>query len=449
MSTKDTGVDFIHRIMAEVKVLQDNVAHLTRSTAQLQTELRAEASGREGDVAAVHQRIARECATEVQERSALEKRLEEFEGSTRMDLDLLKAQLGQLGISATELQSLTDRVTEHHKSHERDRAATSAALRTSSEKGAADLHAAYAAMEQLRQATEAGRKALASELAAVYAKVHSVDAFSQTHARAADLQAMAQRIDENDRSLDRLASEVKMRAMASTVTSVSERLTSVSMDIQAMQAKGESDRDHLRSSLDKVEKSLAKTDRQVDSERERNSSCLVALEKEVASKSSKADLGSFSKRLEQLEKNLHSHVPSIYQVAPLRNRIAALEEALPAHGDATDLAKLHLALAEQAAKHDALHAHSNKTSAKLEKAHRDLLRTLSRVEAVEMRNVALERTVRSKAEATDHFTKDNTEDLLGNFYRREEIDAMLSRVWWRVGDISKGRTASGIPLSIR
>jgi len=493
VSTKDSGVDFIHRIMAEVKVLQDDMGRLAHSHAQLQGAVKQEVQNRESDVSALHARVSQERAAETLMRNTIEKRQDEFEGKTRTwvgalgkDCVATKEQLAEFEKSTlekmarqasvddtrflaletampkksekTDLQRLAEEVAAVRGQVDTDRAAAAAAVRSASAAAAADFKAAEEALEQLRQSTDAGRKALAADLGALSGKIDTLDAFAQTRAKASDLQALEPRVAENEKSIEKIAYEVKTKAATATVNAISDRLTTVSMDIQANAARAQADKENLSNSIEKVEKNLSKTDRQVDSDRERTSSCLVALEKEIALKSNKAEtdligpktLNTAVDRIEtraaELEKTIHLNKQ---EVPPIRARVEALETAFPTRADAAEIPKLHLSIAEQAAKHESVHTRTNEHNVRIEKIHGDLSRQLSKIESVEARSVLVERQLSSKAEVTDHFTKDHTSDLLRDFYRREEIDAMLSRVWWRVGDMTKGRTVTGIPLSAR
>lgn len=492
-STKDTGVDFIHRLLAEVKVLQEDVSRLARTTAQVGSEVKAEQASRESDVSALHTRLSQERAAETMMRQTLEKKQDDFEAKSRTwvgalgkDLMGTKEAVAELEKSTAErftkqslendarflaleaampkksekvdLDKLADEVLTLQGQVERNRSEAAAAVRTTAAAASADFKAAQESIEQLRQATEAGRRALAADLGTLSSKLDTVDAFAQTRAKASDLQALEPRVSETEKSIEKLAYEVKTKAATATVNAISDRLTTISMDIQANQARAQADKENIMVNIDKLEKALSKTDRQADSDRERTSSCLVALEKEIALKAAKAEtdligpktLSTATDRLEARAQELEKTIAlNKQEVPPIRARVEALETAFPTRADAAEIPKLNLAIAEQAAKHDSLHTRSNEHNVRLEKISGDISRHLAKIEAVESRSVLVERQLTSKAEVTDHFTKDHTSDLLRDFYRREEIDAMLSRVWWRVGDITKGRTVSGIPLSAR
>jgi len=492
-STQDTGVDFVHRIMAEVKVLQEDLNRLHRNQADMQSSLKLEQSNRESDVSALHARISQERAAEALVRGGLEKRLDEFEEKTRNWMGALgkdsvatKEQVTALELSISDraarqvatddrrfmaleatlpkkgeladLQKLAAEVDALRSDAERDRNTAAAAVRGAQAAAAADFKLAEERLVKLQDHTETGRRALVADLGALSSKLSNVDAFAQTRAKAADLQALEPRVADTEKSIEQVTVEVKSKAATSTVNSISDRLTSVGMDVQAHGARAQADKETLQASLGKLEKSFLKMDRQADADRERTSACVVALEKELGTKAAKAEtdqigpktLSTAMDRIEsralELEKTMHQHKQ---EVPPLRSRVEALEAAFPSRADAAEIPKLHLAIAEHAAKHDALHSRALEHGVLLERVNTDLTRHLGKLEVVENRSSMLERQLATKAEATDHFTKDHTADLLRDFYRREEIDAMLSRVWWRVGDMTKGRTVSGVPISAR
>jgi len=492
-STKDSGVDFIHRIMAEVKVLREDFARLSRTTAQIQSEAKTEQANREGDVSAIHARISQERAAETLMRTTLEKKQDDFENKTRTWVGALgkdcmgtKEALAELEKSTSErfmkqasesdlrflpleaampkksekveLDKLSEELIALEGVVQRDRATAAAATRSAVAGAAADFKVAQESLDQLRQVTEAGRRALAADIGTLSSKLDSVDAFAQTRAKASDLQALEPRVSETEKSIEKVAYEVKTKAQTAVVNAISDRLTHVSMDVQANQARAQADKENLAASIEKVEKAIAKTDRQVDSDRERTSNCMVALEKELATKAFKVDtdqigpktLSTATDRLEARAQELEKTIAlNKQEVPPIRARVEALETAFPTRADAAEIPKLYLGIAEQAAKHDSLHTRANEHNVRLERISGDVSRHLGKLEAIESRSVLLERTLSSKAEVTDHYTKDHTSDMLRDFYRREEIDAMLSRVWWRVGDMTKGRTVTGIPLSSR
>jgi len=330
-------------------------------------------------------------------------------------------------------------------------------VRTAATTASTDLKMVQTAVDQLQQTTEAGRKALACDLGSLSSRLATLDTFAQTRSKAADLQAVESRVSEIETSIEKVAYEVKSKAAAGTVNGISDRLTNLTMEVQAHHSRTQTERDSLECAVDKVEKALAKTDRQVESDRERTSACLVALEKEINGKATKADMDLLTPKVSlatervearslELERMLHVQKQ---EVGPIRARVEALETAFPTRADAAEIPKLQLGLAEQAAKHDSLHSRTSDHSMRLEKMSSEITHHLSKLESVESRSVQLERQVSLKAEAMNHFTKDHTTDMLRDFYRREEIDAMLSRVWWRVGDMTKGRTVSGVPVSSR
>jgi len=81
--TQQTGVDFVQRITAEVKVIQDDIAGLQRLAADLRSSIHSESRIRDNEMTQVHDRISQERAAETQMRTALEARLEDFEMKTK------------------------------------------------------------------------------------------------------------------------------------------------------------------------------------------------------------------------------------------------------------------------------------------------------------------------------------------------------------------------------
>jgi len=335
---------------------------------------------------------------------------------------------------------------------ERDRAAAAAAVRTAAAQAAHDYKLAGEQLERLQHQTDANKKALVSDISGVAVKLDSVEAFMQTRAKASDLQALEPRVSESERNIERLGYDLKTKAASTTLNSVSDRLTCLTMDVQANASRSQADKESLVAQIGNVEKAIAKTDRQIEFDREKNSSCLVALEKELQTKALKVEtdligpktLSASVERLESRALGLERIIKlNKDEMPPIVARVEALEAAYPTRADAAEIPKLSLALAETAAKHDTLHTRTLEHDIKLEKFDNHVNQHLNKLESIESRAVALERQISTKADTGDHFRKDHTMDLFRDYYRREEIDAMLSRVWWRVGDMSKGKLAGG------
>lgn len=391
---------------------------------------------------------------------------------------------------------------------DRDRQTAAAAVRSASAAATHDFKVAEDHIERLQRMLETEKKQLQkllSDVGGLTSKLDSVEAFARTRAQATDLQALEPRVYENERSLERLAYEVNGKAATTTVNSLTERLANltgdvqiygsriqaleprmdkaeqsihaaheslttkgaaatlsavadrlhtVSLDVQAHAHKAQAEKESVAAQMNLLDKAQAKNERQLDADRERTSHCVVALEKELGTKASKAEteligpqtLSLATNKIEAralvTEEKLYVHKQ---ELPPLQSRIQALEEAFPTRADASEIPRLEMKLTEQAAKHEALHNRAIEHSMMLDNHSSNFQRHVDKTEGMEKRAGELEKKLNTKAEAEHYHTKEHTTEILRDFYRREEIDAMLSRVWWRVGDMQKnGMTKPGL-----
>mmetsp|Transcript_43427 Transcript_43427/g.86165 ORF Transcript_43427/g.86165 Transcript_43427/m.86165 type:complete len:569 (+) Transcript_43427:56-1762(+) len=546
-NTKDTGVDYVQKATSDVNSLQDDVRSLYKSVSVLQESLQQsiqqEQKDRLKDITRIHDRISQELATEALVRKSLEEKVSELESKTQnwvgslgkelkalrdvvatLDttvaeraaahataVDLRFAQIERLMPTKATVQNLEKLETDVallKAEVDRDRQTAAAAVRSASAAATHDFRVAEDHIERLQRMLETEKKQLQqllSDVGGLTSKLDSVEAFARTRAQATDLQALEPRVYENERALDRLGYEVHAKAATSTVTTLTERLTNLTMDVQAygsrtqaleprmdkaeqsialaheqLQTKGaaatltavadrlhtlaldvqanahkaQAEKESVAVQIDQLDKAQAKNERQLDADRDRTSHCVVALERELGTKASKAEtdligpqtlstaLHKIESRALITEEKLHAHKE---EVVPLRTRLQALEEAFPTRAHASEIPKLELALAEQAAKHDALHNRTIEHSMMLDNQNNNFQKHVTKTEGMEKRADLLERKLSTKAEAEDYHTKTYTTEMLRDFYRREEIDAMLSRVWWRVGDMAKnGTTKPGL-----
>lgn len=66
-----------------------------------------------------------------------------------------------------------------------------------------------------------------------------------------------------------------------------------------------------------------------------------------------------------------------------------------------------------------------------------------RVEVIEGRTETLKDQLFNKAESNNVYTVDGVDGMLRGYYNREEMDALLSRIWWRLGDVGKAPNNTG------
>jgi len=224
-----------------------------------------------------------------------------------------------------------------------------------------------------------------------------------------------------------------------------------------------------------LEVGLMQAERQQAADRERAVNLMASFEQELARKLDKEDQldkpGTFASFRERTENSISALQQDI-QVAhrgmmevqvnqpdllAIRRRVEALETVFPSRADAQEVSKMQLGLSEASTK---VHEHASQlrvlcatvaehdTWYRQAQDHSVSLRTLdgkahdhtSKLLSIEARAAALESEMRTKADASQHYTKDFTadliKDLIKDFYRRDEIDTMFSKVWWRTPDVA-------------
>lgn len=475
---QETGVDFVKRITAEIKVIQSDIADLRAS-------IHAESRIQNDHVTKIHERISEERTAEAQMRTALEARLENFEAKTENSIETLdkdcaatKGQLTALGGTVSELaqkvaaqvetddlrfkdleqlvptkapqqqlQKLEKEVVMFRTEVEGRFLTTAESIRNTAAEAAHDFKMAQDGIERAQMYSEAAKMMLASEISTVTSKVETVDAFAHTRAAAMDLQELKPRIDETERSLERVNEDLNTKACDMIVSSISGRVSDLTMDLQAQQARTLADKESLVRHIGRVEQALEMHRVQQDADRERTSNVIVAVEQEIATKASKAEtevigpdmiraahdaIESSAQRLEQ------QIAASRQEQVPYRNRLEALEVAFPTKADAVDIPRLTLALSDSNARHEAAWKRAQEHGMRLDKLSMHIDNHLVQLQSLESRGNMLDAKVSTKAEVTDHLTKDNTVGLLKEFYRKDEVDAMMSRIWWRVDGVAKG-----------
>jgi len=296
--------------------------------------------------------------------------------------------------------------------------------------------------------SEAAKKMLASDLSTLTTKLDTVDAFAQTRAKATDLQALEPRVYEAERSLDRTNQDLNTKACAATVNNISGRVTGLTMDLQSHQARTLADKESLITHIGTVERAIDKHGRQQDADRDRASNAILVVERELSTKALKAEtdligpttLRAATDHVENRSVRLeHLIMAARQEQLPVRNRLEALEVAFPTKADAAEVPRLTLAISDSNARHEAAYRRAQEHGMRLDKLDGHINHHVVKMEGLESRGNVLDAKITTKAEVNEHFTKDNVVELLREFYRKEEVDAMMSRVWWRVGDVTKGR----------
>jgi len=467
------GHDFVDRITAEIRALQDEVAGLHKKDSDLHLAINLEATNREADVAKLHDRISQERAAETHLRTVLERKLEDFETKSTSWIDALgkdclatKEQLALLegtvklnSASAaaqvleddkrfkdiedelpkkstwTSLHKLEADIASFRTDVERNHLVLQAELRSVANAAARDFKSAQDSIEDVKARAEGTKKQLVADIAALGTKVEGVQAFAETRAKALDLEALVPRVESSEKDLELVKKELSMKAGAEQVSALTARLTSLTKDVKVMASRSQSDKELIMSQLSAVEKETHKNSRQINTDRERTSNCVVALEKEVATSGREVAL-------------------TRQEVMPFKNRLEALEVAFPMKAEAGEIPRMHLAISDSNARHEAMYRRAQEHGMRMDRIDGAIHHYFQKLEGLENQNHALTMKVSATPAlpARDNATRDTSSDLSKDFYHKDEIDAMLSKVWWRVGNVSEGMTTGSplpFPLSTR
>jgi len=477
----DSGVEYIRGVDKEIKCLKDEVAGLQEVANRLRADIVLESKLRGGDVSTLQHKLSSDLAAEISKlRTESEKRFEDLEAQTKkwagalgQEIVALKPRLDALEAANLErkeeiektgerclqlekvvptLRAETSAVDEKFTTFiaalkaqaDADRETASSAVRTASAKASQDFTRAEERIDALTHATEATKKALTMDISGISTKLEGVEAFAYTRAKAADVQALELRINETiEKNLRNINEELSRKEFCSTVKAVSDRVTTLLLDVNANEAKAKAGDEVLAKQITGLEQNLAKTSRQMDADRERSNEAWVAVEKEINTKAGRIDLDAVAVRVSVVEAAIPPLAPSIatkadaQDVKQLAARTLALEQVYPTKADASELPKLHLMIADYAAKHAGVVARAQEQHNRLERADDVLREHVTRLEGVEGKTKELQGTISTKAEIEQVYNKEACSLLFKDFYRREEIDAMMTRVWWRVGDTTK------------
>mmetsp|Transcript_58954 Transcript_58954/g.127541 ORF Transcript_58954/g.127541 Transcript_58954/m.127541 type:complete len:493 (-) Transcript_58954:123-1601(-) len=488
--TSETGQDYVKNVAQEFQVLQENVATLQIVVSQLRSDLELEQTARDEAVSALKAEIANAVSMSEEMNSSFTARADDFEAKTKQWVGSLgkesmasKAHLANLDAAVAERaaqhaatsdkvikieeilpnlkssliaaeEKLGSKLGSLQNEVANDRAAAAAAVRAATGKAAHDLQMAGQRIDSMQYEINVNKKSASSENANLSARLQELDALVQTKAKAIDVQALDLRMrDSLDRAILGVKEELSKKATTISLNALSEKTTALAMDVRTNQLQGKAEVECIHRQLETLEGGMAKTNRQLDTDRERSSACCVALEKEVAAKASKDNLEALSSKVRGLEEAVAPLAPALGTKASqedliaVRARTEALESMFPNKADAADLAKVHLSMADHAAKHDAHLRWLQDNGTRIEKLDTQLQEHHGKIEATESRTTELQSQMKSKADAELVHTREVADMKFHDYYRREEVDAMMSRIWWRVGDLSK--TSKVVSLSAR
>jgi len=459
-------------VNAQLRALQDEVSTLRNTTMNLSHGLEQERNLRQADMHTLHDRLSQERAADL---SANAKSQVEFENKTKTWVEAFVK--GGLAMS--------ERVNSVPPS---PKAAISGSPASFLEQRLQDLEAkAKAWAISVKQDCMALDDRIRALDAAHTGDLRTLDTEMGTLKRtlAVDIAAWGPKLEaalNNDAPLAIEASSGKFRGVVVPPSPSSVVITQAPVSAFEQSPWNDSEKAAFARQLVALEVGLMQTEKQQAADRDRATAFMATFEQELARKLDKADqhgmpgmpgtLAALQDRTENSISALQQDIQAAHRglvelrvdqpdLLAIRRRVEALETVFPSRADAQEVSKLHLGLTEASAKaHEhaaqlrALHSTISEHDAWYRRAqdHSVSLRTLdtkahdhaSKLLSFEARAAALESEIAKKADASQHYTKDFTadliKDLIRDFYRRDEIDAMFSKVWWRTPDVAPALT---------
>lgn len=462
------GFAFVREVMRDLQSLATGLDNLKGAVAHLRADLEREQHSRKEEDSAVRRELANGLSEEGQLRADLDAKHEAFAnlsktwiGALGKDSLVTKERLGGLDAameqcvaqaalhedrlrevdeslrnkcSAAEYKQLSGVVSGLQSDAVRDRAATADALDAAKRDLGHKLRATDAHFAAVNQALESKHSALHSDVVTLSDKVEKLDVYSQALARQSDLQMLEERMQKAEKTLTTATEDIRNKASAEGLKSLSGRVTDLSMEAHSTQTRNQMMLDDHSAKIGDLLKETAKFDRQFDLERTWTRNGIVALEKELESKPSMADFDSLGARMttatatvQRCEVLCNSRVSS-ETFGKCQARLDQMEVGLIKKADSESFGKTVQAVNEQARQLEA--------TSSLVREH------TNQIEVLEGRADTMKTQLEHKAESAAVYSSDGMDDILKGYYSREEMDAIMSRLWWRLGDVSKPITPS-------
>jgi len=312
--------------------------------------------------------------------------------------------------------------------------------------------------EALLQPKDVNRMAFAEDHSRLVAKVESLASTMEARSQLAEasLQAMTLELGRKATSTDLkvVIEEVGRKASNTEFQSFRETISHLSFQVtlnQTILKELESVVSPLPSNMQALASSVKAVDRKQDTESERTNACWVSLEKEVGTKSARSDLEQLVSRINSLETGrdlapLIASKASIRDLQGLTARTEALEAGYGSKADGKTFERAKLTLSNQLVRHDEL---QSTTESKFEALSSQMHSLISKAEGK-----ISKRSEQLADENQDRFnklqdqlefqvgreslcTKDVLDQQLQDFYPKSEVDALLARIWWRLGQTGK------------
>jgi predicted nucleotidyltransferase len=461
-----SGFAFVRDVLRDFSSLQNSFAGLRDQTSQLRSDVDFEQAARKEDSLMLRRDMLRSLEEESKLRVDLQTKHEAFQNLskqwvgalgqdgmvTKERVTILEASMEKrtsqanlfeerisklehavaLRCTISDFTDLSATVTMLQAEVTRDRTAASNALEAVSKEAFKGIRSCEAGLEALIQKTDTSTQALNADVSSLFAKVESLQNHAKLLASAKDLELLADRMREAEKALKEAQIELSKKAAAANLKSVSDRLTEFALEAHTQQTRNQSMMDGFTAKIGDLQKDTSKLDRLVESERTRTSNCIVALEKELATKADAetygAKLATAANSIQRLE-TITSGKANLDDFDKLQARFDAAEVTLHKKAEATSLSLASQAISEQARHYQEL---------------RDkLFEQQTNFQAEQDRTTAMKQQLEQKAHASQVYPSTEVDQMFRRYYSKEEVDAIMSRVWWRLGDVSKSSPRPG------
>lgn len=496
-TTNDAGLTFIGSVSGDLARLQDEVTGLHGGMERLREAFLAEARARSGEVASLQSKLFAEQAGVLDRmQKDLDSRLSGFEESTTkwvhklcQDVQGIKPRLENVEIAVPQhvnTQALHDgrlakleqalpammrslnSLDEKHSTRAIEIERTlctqgeqaTSKVRAIATNNAADIKRLEESVEALHREEQAQKTTLSVNVQTVESladRVRGMQVTMQTKATTAALEALQAKVTGIiDQTLHSMREEMDRKESVATVKALASHLSSVEADVRADAAQAKAEAECLCKRISETDQCLAKLANRAEAERGR----LLFLEREIFTKSAKADVEALTTRTKaDLTTLLSKHaslevaleVPTAAAreandaAKKLQSRAVAIEESLNQKANAAELPRLQMQVAEHAAKHACFHAVGHEHASRLEQSRSVAEEHRTRLEVLEHRERDLQVQLAQRTGLDPIKTQEMIVTLLKEHYRREDIDAMMTRVWWRIGDPGKSSPKSALP----
>lgn len=296
------------------------------------------------------------------------------------------------------------------------------------------------------------KMATAADLSQVSVKCETLEAHMYERALAAEVSALEARLAGTEASIQAATVEI-MRSVSDELQPVRQSISNLSTEAGRTQASLhalDAIVAPLPQSIKAVSSSVKSLERRHESESDRTNTCWISLQNELASKVARSEFDPLGTRLDKVEQSNLVHLTNAkangQQLKIATSRIDALDTTCNAKADCKTLENVKSILTNQAARQNEL---QGMTESKIESLSSQMHTFVTKsLERMNKQHTTLVDDVQGQLkQLQDEFhadpcgdkicTKAFMEQELLQFYPRHEMDALLARVWWRLGQTGK------------